>query len=310
MQRPFHSSHRSGVTLIEVLVVIAIVAILAALLLPAVQSAREAARRLKCANNLKQMCLAIHNYDSAFAQLPQGVGSYGGFSVHVKLLPYMEQRSLYDSINMQVFVASGENITATQMVPGFLICPSDPERHIGHTNYGFNLGDGIPAFDHLGPFVGDAGLAAVTDGLSMTAAFSEYLIGLDPPAHPSRPRVIYVPNDVFDGPAMNFDRFSSRCRSLTRMHPNGVVRGMIWSVSNAEFTAYTHVLPPNQNSCVNTLASTDVASSYTPASLHPGGVNVGFLDGHVRFVRDAVHQPTWRALGSRAGGEVVSSDAY
>lgn len=301
---------RPGLSLIEVLVVIAIIGVLLALILPAVQAAREAGQRLKCTNNLKQLALATHNYETAFGRLPQGVGAWNGYSVWVRLLPYLEQRPLYDSLNMDALVISNENSTVLRSTPSFLSCPSDPSIQPGRTNYGINLGDGAPKLSHMGPFVGDSGFTAVFDGLSTTALASEFLAGTAYGAPGERLRTIYAPNDVLNSPAMDFETFCSRCRSLRGMQPNGVTKGMAWTVSNTEYTAYNHVLTPNQPSCVNTPASTEVAISYTATSLHPGGVNVAFLDGHVRFVRNSIHQPVWRALGSRAAGEVVSADAY
>lgn len=303
-------SRRSGVSLIEILVVIAIIGLLAAILIPAVLAAREAARRTQCANNLKQLALALNHYEQAFRILPQGVGAHGAYSVFVKLLPYMEQSNLYGSINLSVLAPSNENLTVTRSTPGFLICPSDPTRHSGHTNYGINLGDGSPGAGHFGPFGGVNGFSDVRDGLNQTAAFSEFLVGIARGDAPERLRTIFMPNDLDGGPALDLGAFTIRCRNLDRMLPNGVTRGMVWLVSNPEFTAYSHVLTPNQPSCINTFASRDVASSYSATSQHNGGVNVAFLDGHVRFVRETIPQPVWRALGSGAAGEVVSADAY
>lgn len=308
--RKCRSRHRLGLTLIEILVVITIIGILVALLLPAVQSAREAARRLNCINNLKQFGLATHNYEASYGRLPQGVGSWNGFSVQAKLLPYLDQLVLYDSLNHELFVQAPENTTSLRITPGFLICPSDPMPHEGRTNYAINLGDGTPNLAWLGPFVGDGGFEAVRDGLSTTAAFSEFLVGTEYGAEADRLRTIFAPEDLFDGPAMDREAFTIRCRALRAMRPNGVVKGLIWAISNPEFTGYNHVLTTNNPSCVNTVASTDVASAYTSTSRHPGGSNVIFLDGHVRFVRDTIHPSVWRALGTRAAGEVVSADGF
>jgi prepilin-type N-terminal cleavage/methylation domain-containing protein/prepilin-type processing-associated H-X9-DG protein len=146
---------RSGFTLIELLVVIAIIAVLIALLLPAVQAAREAARRAQCVNNLKQLGIALHNYHDVTGRLPWGAGPWGwnDWSMHVMMLPYMEQTSMYNGLNFTNGCADGNcggiNTTIVySKVNGFL-CPSDPDRLTtaqGHTNYVGNAGSAPNSF--------------------------------------------------------------------------------------------------------------------------------------------------------------------
>jgi len=141
--------HR-GFTLIELLVVIAIIGVLIALLLPAVQSAREAARRAQCTNNLKQIGLALHNYHDANSALPWGAGPWGwnDWSAHVMMLPYIEQTALFNAFNFsQTFYdetrSNRANTTATRIQVSSLLCPSDPDRLTtvqGHNNYMGNAG--------------------------------------------------------------------------------------------------------------------------------------------------------------------------
>ncbi len=206
------SPTRRGFTLIELLVVIAIIAVLIALLLPAVQSAREAVRRAQCTNNLKQIGLAMHNYVTNTGSLPWGDGPWWNeWSAHTMLLPYLEQVPLYNSINFGNALPFGGapfninnpiNTTATYTRINGFNCPSDPDRLTdpnGHNNYMDNSGSGANSMyagiagtlgwngPEAGPFIysdngtvtnfgGTAiGVQAVTDGLSNTAAFSERL---------------------------------------------------------------------------------------------------------------------------------------
>ena len=193
---------KRGFTLIELLVVIAIIAVLIALLLPAVQMAREAARRVQCTNNLKQIGLALHAYVESkgvlcFGQGPEPTSAWNGWSSHVMLLPYMEQKTLYDSLNFDVPDGSApgavENSTGQRVAIATFLCPSDTDRLIapaGHNNYygctGSNpkMNDGITTgvFGGMygpGPYVPTTvGLQAITDGTSQTAAFSERVMGI------------------------------------------------------------------------------------------------------------------------------------
>ncbi|MHC5543495.1 DUF1559 family PulG-like putative transporter, partial [Singulisphaera rosea] len=193
MQRP----RSRGFTLIELLVVIAIIAVLIALLLPAVQAAREAARRLQCTNNLKQLGLALHNYESSSGALPppfiqSGSGSTitwsNGWSVHGRILPFMEQNALYDAMNFTQRYSTPFNSTITAMVINGFLCPSEiqPQPRVtatgrfGVNNYGWNRGDwyiwgGFAGVANRAPFDVNRSrrLADFSDGLSNTLVASE-----------------------------------------------------------------------------------------------------------------------------------------
>jgi prepilin-type N-terminal cleavage/methylation domain-containing protein/prepilin-type processing-associated H-X9-DG protein len=201
---------RPGFTLIELLVVIAIIAVLIALLLPAVQAAREAARRAQCVNNLKQIGLALHNYEQAISILPWGLGpnNWNDWGAIPLILPYMEQVALYNAINFtdtgnaihtgnngstSLPFANGtgfQNTTVFLTKVNNLLCPSDPDRLtsiFGHNNYGGNAGstpdslhsksslDGLFLYMNAAPCVA---FRDITDGLSNTAAFSERVKGI------------------------------------------------------------------------------------------------------------------------------------
>ncbi|MDX1967428.1 MAG: DUF1559 domain-containing protein [Planctomycetaceae bacterium] len=203
-----------GFTLIELLVVIAIIAILIALLLPAVQQAREAARRTQCKNNLKQIGLALHNYESTHALIPsfysQGAANSGNFSVQAQMLPYMDQASLHNlidfSLKLQIGCCPGDvNPPLVNLVKSPLavfLCPSDPGPNIfdirsgttggatgatfqyAGTNYHINQGTALGTkYDGRAPTDGlvwtnsRVKFAHITDGMSNTAAFSESIFG-------------------------------------------------------------------------------------------------------------------------------------
>jgi prepilin-type N-terminal cleavage/methylation domain-containing protein len=202
---------RSGFTLIELLVVIAIIAVLIALLLPAVQAAREAARRAQCVNNLKQIGLALHNYEQAVSILPWGLGpnNWNDWGAIPLILPYMEQAALFNAINFAdtgnaihtgnngstaLPFANGTGLQNTTVflskLNNSLLCPSDPDRLatiMGHNNYSGNAGstpdslhskstlDGLFLYMNSAPCVA---FRDITDGLSNTAAFSERIKGI------------------------------------------------------------------------------------------------------------------------------------
>lgn len=301
---------RRAFSLIELLVVIAIIGIVAALTLSGIQAAREAARRAQCLSNLRQFGIAIHNYESSYKMFPQGMGGVHSESLHVQLLPFAEQTALYNAINHSIFVHSNENTTALRTAIGLLHCPSDPESITETTNYAGCIGDGLRP---CGALCGEVRAADVTDGLAGTAGMAEFLVGK--PGVNERRRTYYVPDDLHDGPAATAEAFAIRCRALDRESPAydndlGMLKGRYWIVAKQIFTLYDHFLPVNQPSCRNTYASTEALLATTAGSNHPGGANALFMDGHAHFVRETIEMSVWRALGTRAAGEVVSADAY
>ena len=306
-----------GYTLIEILVVIAIVGILVGLLLAAVQSAREAARRSQCANNLKQIGLALHNYESSHKVLPIGGGVQTlDFSFLAHLLPHLEQNTLYDSLNFSSFPTSGidfanPNDTASIIQVASFLCPSDPgpSFSFGRTNYAGNMGTLYHRTRTDGVFEPGETIrfADVPDGLGSTIAVSEWLSGSfrvdarDP--RRSTFGLVMAPEVLND-----FERFAVACRDLdiSSVPPYHIQnsRGRDWLQGGSAGCLYHHVLVPNGHSCTSFLEGR--AGAVTVGSIHPGGVNSLYLDGHVSFVKSSVDLRAWRALGSRNGGELLT----
>jgi prepilin-type N-terminal cleavage/methylation domain-containing protein/prepilin-type processing-associated H-X9-DG protein len=363
------SRARRAFTLIELLVVIAIIAILIALLLPAVQAAREAARRAQCVNNLKQIGLAVANYETVNGSYPYADGPWWiEWSAHAMLLPYVEQRPLYNSINfgntrplpppqtIPPLAHDGVlNATAEYTVINSFLCPSDLNRLTspwGPNNYMANAGSAPNAFYGgdsdgnissganglmSGPFIftgtdnGQNGTfisaANVTDGLSNTASFSERVkavgtfSGSNAPFDPLKPTgSLTNMTGIAGAPWKDLTEATPQRWYTTCLQnppkPTGLghdpavqvdndISGASWSAGLVPDSRYCHVMPPNTWGC-----RAGVEMSHVASSRHPGIVNVLFLDGSVKAIKQTININTWWALGTRAGGEVVSSDAY
>jgi prepilin-type processing-associated H-X9-DG protein len=362
-------------------VVIAIIAVLIALLLPAVQAAREAARRAQCTNNLKQLGLAVHNYHSTYNAFPaecmwmgatfgdqMGGGSWGwNASWPVCLLPNVEQSPLFNAYNAGWAPDQPQNSTVSYNALAVLLCPSDNQKQRpafpwAPMNYFGNAGGpGVISWQNgmivdmftcsttnqvpiNGWPVGTCwwsananfayfGMEGVTDGSSNTALFSERLLGFASGNQGNQPtaasgdarRGIFLVNTLPDFTVMTTGNIQlalkgvQMCQSVpgTTVSTNGWWNGFTWTLAfpwHIPVNRYTHNNTPNKLTCFNPndqccgFGGTDPMSTAT--SNHPGGVNVCFSDGSVRFVKDSVGVQVWWALGSRNGGETVSSDSY
>jgi prepilin-type N-terminal cleavage/methylation domain-containing protein/prepilin-type processing-associated H-X9-DG protein len=328
---------RSAFTLIELLVVIAIIGVLIALLLPAVQKVREAANRMKCTNNIKQITLAFHTYHDVYGQFPppckqtvppnaafvaDGRDPWWGATWAILIMPYIEQNNLYVKYDMSAGQFSAKNTPVVSMILNNFACPSDspPDTFSNANNlvfvmargsYGTNNGAGRGrnnnvfnksyrrGLGHARQQWG-ARIADVLDGTSNTIAASELIHGI----------------------AKNDDSFGAwGYAGATSITPYNDVAGNNYA-ANAIPTA-PNIQTPNCNAKLNG------CKSYTPhcdnnktgvdpiwgcedsdfatgaRSRHPGGVNVGMVDGGVRFVADSINATVWLELFTIQGGEVL-----
>ena len=328
----------SGFTLIELLVVIAIIGVLIALLLPAVQAAREAANRGACSNNIKQVALAVHNYENVYRAFPPSVawngvvGGTGGFwSAQSRVLPFLEEQSLYKFINFKVaytvpLMPSGEKLMVSRI--DVLMCPSErndtvrmsPGVKVAYPlNYAFNYGiwkvfDPATKTGGAGTFFPNARLQPrhVADGMTNTLMMAEvkaftphFRSGGSTATPPSTPPEICG--------------YGGSAKMGPDLHQN--TGHTEWVDGKLHEGGFTTTFPPNtQVLCDNggqkydvdyvsvTEGSSTTAATYgamTARSYHPGSVNVAMMDGSVHSVNDDISIVVWRALSTRAGGEIT-----
>ncbi|GIW94523.1 MAG: prepilin-type N-terminal cleavage/methylation domain-containing protein [Pirellulaceae bacterium] len=295
-----------GWTLIELAVVIAIVGLLAGLLVPAIQAARESARRTQCASNLRQIGIALQSYVGLHGMFPPQVGS-GWASIFVALLLHLE----LDSVQAELLAKApmshlvGPAIGDVDVAcPALLRCPSDGTVERA-SNYAGCVGGGYPWYGENGVFGTSVhlpntrfsrSLADVRDGLSQTIAISETLPG-DGTWREKRvifrtPRVILPPSSV--------DEFAEHCMQMSIAGGYSVFRAPArWNEAGAPTTLYNHVLTPNKQRCFQ--GTMGWPGAHTAVSDHPGGVHSLFVDGHIQFVSDSVERAVWRAWASYAG---------
>ena len=333
---------RYAFTLIELLVVIAIIAVLIALLLPAVQAAREAARRAQGLNNLKQLGLALHNYESVHNCFPGSGGqTLSGFSVLARILPHLEQAATLNSINFSIPTLSGppfqfvpQQSTAAQTVVAAFISPSDGQAPVypsyyfnsktAGTCYVVNCGSGTgtfydPRYPTDGMFWSDSAvrIAEITDGTSNTMLMSECRLGLGIDSNGAAPLRAYRqnvnigssyrPNSAAPGgfiPSLANPDLAAMASGNVSWRGD---RGVAWISGTFACSGFNAYLPPNSR--IHDVQGHSLGWLGARGS-HPGGVLALTGDGGVRFVKDSINAMTWRFLSTRSGGEVVSADSY
>jgi prepilin-type processing-associated H-X9-DG protein len=325
-------------------VVIAIIAVLIALLLPAVQSAREAARRAQCVNNLKQIGLAVHNYESANGTFPPGEKGccWGDWCVFV--LPYVEQQALYNAWNsygtnnptlprgwdLDLRYAGVCNTTVAYSQVKTYICPSDPSGGVARNgnqtryhNYAVNYGnaDQSQTKDYALPVPSNPTTAVMFIGAPFTDIGSP---NIDDPGYWLDATVLPTASiaRLIDGTSNTL--MASELRIANPQNASDL-RGYTWWGPSASFTA---IIPPNSTfpdvmgngGCF--IQNPPCNGGFLPPgakypvvylgarSWHPGGVNASMCDGSVRFFKNSVSIVTWMAVSTPNGGEVVSSDSY
>ena len=329
------SRARSGFTLVEMLVAIGVVAVLVGLLLPAVQAAREAARRAQCLYHLKTLGLAVQQFateHNAFPvmftehRLPPNSAGQRGFrgAVHCQFLRYLEKVDVLNSINFDIYSYLNsippDNTTAAAVVISEFTCPSDGRAagdFRGHQNYRVNFGLGeyqlLPRPGRLdllprmtGPFDAPDPLpiAAISDGLSNTLVLAEKSLGTNFGRYDPVRDWIKV-----DGRGQWLaDDWARRCSRLTSSTTARLDAGRCWILPGGGYTEFFAIAPPNSRipDCASTVNGG--WGLLSARSRHPGGVNTAMCDGSARHVRSSIATPLWRALGTRASGEIVSHE--
>ncbi|MBA4032103.1 MAG: prepilin-type cleavage/methylation domain-containing protein [Planctomyces sp.] len=326
-QSGFHSPRglgSCGFTLIELLVVIAIIAILIALLLPAVQQAREAARRSQCKNNLKQFGLALHNYHDTHTVFPMGVTfdisksdwwTYHGIGWGARVLPYIDQSPLFNNIRFDSIAPGrdGLNYPVSRVSLPVFRCPSDPgiapSTNYAPTNYvicsgsastqavwgGGNMGRG----DGTSVLFGNSktNFRDITDGTSNTMVISECLVGKR-----------FEGSQTYDTTMLQTCSDNVYFNSSASHSESANTRGGAWFYmlnDRGPNYAYTTNFPPNALRTINACARSLSFYNADAQSQHTGGVHVLMADGAIRFVSENIHLATWRDLGNKADGNVL-----
>lgn len=321
-----------GFTILELLTVLTVVSLVLSLLLPAVQQVRAAAQKSRCASNLRQFGVALQQYHEVHERyplaFPWALGYRAMHAPHVALLAYLEQSTLYDGINFELFgVMDGSSLphpglaTANKTHVAVFLCPADGTSvgRIHGTNYRGNTGVGpgaMPTAERVdsgnGFFWGQSPLRAanVIDGLAYTVAFSERNRGSGIPSGQPDRDIGGIQVNQYIAFIRDADWALQWCRVIASggsfPGPDGREAGGEWLIGRLENTFYKHAQEPNGPIPDVTIPSFTTMTGLVGArSQHHGGVHALMVDGSTHFVSELIDRPIWRALGSRNGREVV-----
>ncbi len=335
MSRPRPIAARRAFTLVELLVVIAIIGVLVAILLPAIQAARESSRRTSCTNNLKQIGIGAQDFHNAFGCFPCGSESkawpsapanpwtFYRWGALAHLSPFLEESNAYNTLDLSVpmygtsLTVTGQNAAGVALVVPLFLCPSDLAQIVspkfGPSNYavcaGSGLSGGTPNKTDGVFFVNSrTRLSQILDGTGHTAFASESILGTpNGSASPKDPRTDY--KFSFGAPLTDVS-----CNSAQQWNVSDG-RGFCWASGEYRCGMYNHYYLPNQNvpDCIGVSIGGSPATQYTPygwraaRSRHSGGVNMLFADGSVQFILDSVEAAIWNAWSTRNGHETISN---
>jgi prepilin-type N-terminal cleavage/methylation domain-containing protein/prepilin-type processing-associated H-X9-DG protein len=329
-----------GFTLIELLAVIGIIGVLVGLTIPAVQSAREAARRARCLNNLKQLGIGLNSFAATCGGFPPSdysvlvdrgnyISNPHSYSIHALLLPYLDQAALANSLNLSIPnhgpPCDPGNATVDATAVSLFVCPSDPlasTSPAGAISYRANLGTCVACG---GPTLwdgcfepGNLSASAFRDGLSNTLAFSEKPVGTPGargPYSPFRDWLFHAPivggGETGVVASLSADEWVATCSGLAYgesafLRAAQSLPGWTWLPSGAIHTGFFAVVPPDSAVADCGFINGGGEGVFAARSYHPGGVNAVMADGSARWFGASTSTRTWRALGTRAGGEVIS----
>jgi prepilin-type N-terminal cleavage/methylation domain-containing protein/prepilin-type processing-associated H-X9-DG protein len=315
-------------TLIELLVVIAIIAILIGLLLPAIQKIREAAARLKCGNNLKQLGLAMHNYHSTNGKFPDGGIDHFSGNWQITILPYVEQDNIaklyqgYDTTQTVISAANVANVTGRQLA--ICTCPSDTPALPGGQTYNYTAKP--PYLCSYHNYAANAGNTAVGDTsggpnntlMVIEQTWNGYVYGGAPFRFNNPQRLTDISDgtsntlmmaEVIQGQGMDvrgFTWWGDAGVFVTSLRPNDPLGDYV----NHTWCNSQPPNPPAQAVSCGSFTTTNGVQirAFGARSRHSGGVNVSLCDGSVRFVSNNISALTWQYLGTSQGGEVIGSD--
>jgi prepilin-type N-terminal cleavage/methylation domain-containing protein/prepilin-type processing-associated H-X9-DG protein len=347
LQVNYKCETRSGLTLIEVTVALSVIALLLVLVVPAIVAARESQRRVVCSSRIANLGRAIASHEATRGYFPSAVRSDNltlkrsskHIAPHVQMLPYLDQSSLYSQLHLDVsgIVLSWSNHFGPQLNDpnGVLervrladfVCPSDSSWSgtLPGNNYRTNIGPWYflntkrTVDDGAGAFVGleDLRPADFRDGLSHTIGMSERLHGSGDQKSFDRQRDYWFTGyELLNLPVPKLDDMIVICNAVTPPTPPpefSPFPGAFWFFSGCQNTWYNHAYTPNSPllDCSNTTQQSFLPSGQeisTARSLHTGGVNCVYMDGHVAFISNSIDLGVWRAASTRSGGELVNSD--